>query len=195
LQRGWSIISPTTEPRYSKDLKHSGIYKIQSKKKPSRCYVGSAKNMALRWASHLYNLKRGKHHTPKLQHHYDKYGKNDLEFSVLLCCDIEDLIITEQFFIDALSPWFNHRKKADSNLGMKYSEESKARMRGKHWRWSDESRLKMKGNKNGIGNKGAVGKAPPNKGISKYANDEERRAAHRIVTKNYYQRKKLAKTA
>lgn len=106
-------------------MKISGIYKIQSIINPERCYIGSAINITQRWCVHLGSLKNKKHHSKKLQRHYDKYGKNDLIFSILIGCDKLDLITTEQFFIDSYNPYFNNCKTAGSMLGFKFSEETK----------------------------------------------------------------------
>lgn len=107
----------------------SGIYKIQSIIKPNRCYVGSAVNITNRWRVHLSHL-RGNKHNNKLQRHYNKYGELDLQFTILLGCEKEDLIKHEQFFIDSLNPYFNNRPKADSNMGC-------------HWKMSKEDSIKM----------------------------------------------------
>jgi group I intron endonuclease len=104
-------------------MKISGIYQIQSKIKPERIYIGSSKDIYRRWNQHLLCLKKGSHRSNKLQHHYNKYGKNDLVFSILIGCSINELIDLEQFFLDSKSPWFNTRKIADSNTGLKRSEE------------------------------------------------------------------------
>lgn len=106
----------------------SGIYQIQSIVKPERLYIGSARNMARRRVRHLYDLKRNKHHSSKLQNHYDKYGWEDLEFSVLTECTIEDLIKTEQPFLDMHKPFFNMVMIAGSLLGRKHSEEAKRKI-------------------------------------------------------------------
>jgi group I intron endonuclease len=146
----------------------SGIYQIQSKIKPERIYVGSAVNINNRWKNHLKELRRGLHHSKKLQRHFDKYGEVDLQFSVLLGCDKEDLIKTEQYFIDSHNPYFNICKIAGNTLGThrKLSEETRKRMSfarigksnpnyGKHP--SDELKKKMglinKGNKYSVGRK------------------------------------------
>jgi group I intron endonuclease len=113
-------------------MKISGIYQIQSKIKPERIYIGSAVNINRRWVDHLTRLKRNIHENSKIQRHFNKYGKNDFIFSILIGCDKADLISTEQFFIDSLNPWFNVRKIADSNLGIKkqpHTEEAKEKMR------------------------------------------------------------------
>jgi group I intron endonuclease len=80
-------------------MNHSGIYKIQSLINPKRIYIGSAINFTNRRSTHLNHLKNNKHHSQKLQRHYNKYGKDDLKFSLLLGCNKEDLIKTEQYFI------------------------------------------------------------------------------------------------
>lgn len=97
----------------------SGIYKIQSKIKPERIYIGSAINISHRWNMHLFRLRKKEHHSSKLQNHYNKYGESDLLFSILLGCEISDLIKIEQYFIDSYRPWFNICKVAGSALGIK----------------------------------------------------------------------------
>ena len=110
-------------------MENSGIYKIQSKIKPDRIYIGSAINISHRWSEHLWQLSKNKHHSIKLQRHYNKYGKNDLMFSILICCDKEDLIITEQFYLDSHKTYFNNYRTADSPLGYKHTEKAKKKMR------------------------------------------------------------------
>lgn len=107
----------------------SGIYQITSKIKPERFYIGSAVNISERWRLHLQHLKKGDHHSSKLQSHYNKYGLSDLQFSILIGCDKENLIANEQFFIDSYNPWFNMRPKAESNLGMVVSKETREKQR------------------------------------------------------------------
>ena len=131
-------------------MKISGIYQIQSKIKPERIYIGSAINIQHRWNDHLSRMRRNKHHSKKLQNHFNKYGKIDLQFSVLLGCEKENLIKTEQYFIDSHKPWFNIRIKAESNFGLKSSEETKRKLRNKvPWNKglkgvSEETREKMR---------------------------------------------------
>ena len=135
-------------------MKNSGIYKIQSIIKPERCYIGSAVCIGKRWNEHLRTLRKGNHKNSKLQNHFNKYGKNDFIFSIIICCDKEDLIITEQFFIDSYKPWFNLCKIAGNTLGIhfKLSEETKIKisnshkginvwMKGRHL--SEETKLKQ----------------------------------------------------
>lgn len=109
-------------------MKSSGIYKIQSKIKPERIYIGSAFDVNKRWRSHLWHLRNNKHHCSKLQRHYNKYGKNDLIFSVIIGCDKSNILTVEQFFLDSLVPWFNTCKKAGSTQGRKLSDETKEKL-------------------------------------------------------------------
>lgn len=114
----------------------SGVYKIQSIVSPNKFYVGSAVCLPKRQREHLRDLKNNKHKNIKLQNHYNKYGGDDMVFSVLARCDIKDLIPTEQSFIDSCNPWFNICKKAGSTLGkpaynkgIPMSEEQKVKIR------------------------------------------------------------------
>lgn len=147
-------------------METSGIYKIQSLIKPERCYIGSAVNISYRWKKHLEVLNRNQHHSKKLQNHYNKYGKNDLIFSIVIGCEKNDLIITEQYFIDLIDPFFNICKIAGSTLGThrKLSEETRKRMSfarmgkknpnyGKHASDANKKRTSEvnKGNKYSIG--------------------------------------------
>ncbi|MCD6329196.1 MAG: GIY-YIG nuclease family protein [Candidatus Cloacimonetes bacterium] len=109
-------------------MKISGIYQIQSKMKSYKIYIGSAVDISKRWRDHLNLLRKDIHPNSKLQRHYNKYHESDLQFSVLLGCERKELISKEQFFIDSYNPWFNNRRLANSNLGLKMSEETKRKM-------------------------------------------------------------------
>lgn len=130
-----------------------GIYQIKSKSDSSKIYIGSSINIDTRCKCHLNDLKKNQHHSTKLQHHYNKYGKDDLVFSVILGCSKEMLIAHEQFFIDALDPYFNICKTAGNCLGTKQSEETKKK-RSENFKgdknpnfkkiFSEETRKKMR---------------------------------------------------
>lgn len=108
--------------------KESGIYIIKSIGKPSRFYIGSAINIYKRRQYHLESLHKNKHHSHKLQRHYNKHGDTDLVFNVIQLCDKESLITLEQYFIDAYNPYFNECKIAGSCLGRKHSPETRAKI-------------------------------------------------------------------
>lgn len=108
--------------------KLSGIYKIESKYKHEKFYIGSSINIYVRWKVHISELRRNVHRNSKLQNHFNKYGESDLLFSILLICDEEDLIKTEQYFINFTNPFFNICKTAGSCLGVKASEETRRKL-------------------------------------------------------------------
>lgn len=130
-------------------MKISGIYKIQSKIKPERIYIGSAINISNRWRSHINSLKRNKHDNGRLQNHFNKYGEVDLQFSILLGCPKEDLIKIEQYFLDSYTSWFNICRIAGNVMGgRKHTEETKQKMRKPK---SEEAKANMR-----IGMKGKI---------------------------------------
>jgi group I intron endonuclease len=106
-----------------------GIYKIQSISKPERIYIGSSVRLKIREKEHFASLKYNRHHSPQLQHHYNKYGRNDLQFSIFLSnCKKEELIFLEQCFINIYDPYFNVCKIAGNTLGYKHTEATKLKM-------------------------------------------------------------------
>lgn len=163
--------------------KKSGIYKIQSRVKPERCYVGSAVDMDKRWRQHESDLRRNKHHSTKMQRHCNKYKIEDLLFEMLLSCPKEELIEKEQFFIDAYKPWFNLSPTANSRLGTKCSEESRRKMSLAKMGHETSEEHKKKISDSLIGNKHALGKHPSEEtrkklreaSLGKYPSDETRR--------------------
>lgn len=99
----------------------SGVYKILNKITGS-CYVGSAVNLRARWAAHRHSLRHKLKSPPKLQRAWDSYGESAFEFSVLCYCEAKDTLVYEQLYIDALTPKYNTRLIARSNLGIKWSK-------------------------------------------------------------------------
>lgn len=146
-------------------MKNSGIYKIQSNIKPERTYIGSAVDFKNRWRTHINDLKRNKHHSKKLQYHFNKYGLLDLVFSIIEPCLPIFLTAIEDTYLHPL-PYFNNCPVAGSNLGFKMSDETKLKMSDarkgeKNWNYgkhpSEETKQKLhisrKGNKNSVGRK------------------------------------------
>ena len=162
-------------------MHNMGIYKITSKIKGD-FYIGSAVNLTGRKNKHYNMLKLKTHHNVKLQNHSNKYGVEDLVFSVLENINDEKLLISrEQFYIDNFNPVFNICKKAGSRLGVKITEETRAKIIGRpawnkgkktpksirekqskthkkrtYGKKSEETRVKIA--KGSIGNKNASGK-------------------------------------
>lgn len=106
---------------------NSGVYGIFSKI-DDRVYIGSATNFDLRKKTHFDKLKSNVHVNKPLQNFVNKYGIENVEFVVLAKCPSEYCIKLEQFFLDNFDNKFNIRLVAESNFGLKASDETKQKM-------------------------------------------------------------------
>lgn len=106
---------------------NSGVYGIFSKI-DDRVYIGSATNFDLRKKTHFNKLKSNVHVNKPLQNFVNKYGIENIEFRVLAKCPSEYCIKLEQFFLDSFENKFNIRVVAESNFGLKASDETKQKM-------------------------------------------------------------------
>jgi group I intron endonuclease len=127
----------------------SGIYCITNTSNGKR-YVGSAVKLQQRRNEHWSRLGQGIHRNPHLQNAFKLYGITVFRFDVIEYCDKTQLIEREQFFIDTLHPEYNIMPKAGSNIGHRWTDEQKARlkvsrpnssMKGKHL--SEEAKAKI----------------------------------------------------
>lgn len=110
-----------------------GIYRITCTV-TGKIYIGSAVNLWKRRKDHRHHLAQGIHKNPKLQAAWNKYGKDTFSFDILeLVLVPEMLTAREQYWFDALKPFgnkgFNIARVAGSNLGMKHTPESIARIK------------------------------------------------------------------
>lgn len=109
--------------------KKMGIYQIRNTIN-NKVYIGSTINRYSRRWKHFDDLKKKKHHSSYLQNAFDKYGRDVFVFEMLEFTDEkEKLVSLEQSWIDKVNPEYNIRKIAQSNLGMKHSEETKEKIR------------------------------------------------------------------
>jgi group I intron endonuclease len=88
----------------------SGIYKITNTIN-GKFYIGSARSLYKRLSEHQEKLKKNKHKNPHLQNSYNKYG-NVFSFEIIKMCNIEELFIVEQYYLDILNPEYNINKQA-----------------------------------------------------------------------------------
>ena len=58
------------------------IYKILNNKS-GKCYIGSAKDLEVRWKRHKRDLKKGTHYNPYLQNAWNKDRGENFTFVVL----------------------------------------------------------------------------------------------------------------
>lgn len=80
-----------------------GIYRLSFP--DGRFYVGSSKKIYKRLIRHMGSLRRGDHHSWRLQRAWNKH--QSISMNVLLLCREEDLLFYEQICIDNLKPQLN----------------------------------------------------------------------------------------
>lgn len=99
-----------------------GIYKITCTA-TGKIYIGSAKNLRMRWGQHWAGLTVNTHENAHLQNAWNKHGSIAFVFEVLeLVMFPEYLVEREQHYIDSLRPYirsigFNMTRAAGSTLG------------------------------------------------------------------------------
>lgn len=131
-------------------LKDSGIYCIKHVES-GRLYVGSAENFDVRFKKHLCQLKRGAHHSYKLQEAWNEFGEGAFEITILERCGKDELLEREQCWIDKLNAvdgGYNVAAWAESPFkGKAHSDETRQKMRDSHkgrQPISEETRQKLR---------------------------------------------------
>lgn len=81
-----------------------GIYAISTPN--GSTYVGSSNSIYRRWCEHKRLLKKGQHHSERLQAAWNKHGGN-LTFSIIMECSIDDLEAMEQKYITEMAAELN----------------------------------------------------------------------------------------
>ncbi len=115
-------------------MNQAGVYKITCKAN-GKFYIGSAVKFRKRWGLHKVNLRKGTHHSKYMQNCWNKYGHDSLEFEVLLVCKPENALMYEQAYLNYYRPAFNTQMVAGSNLGLKFSEETKQKFSKAQRNW------------------------------------------------------------
>lgn len=73
-------------------------------------YIGSSIDIKARWGTHLHNLKKGSHHSKRLQAIFNNNGIDDIVFTVIQTCSDSDIFAVEQKYISLLKPDLNTAK-------------------------------------------------------------------------------------
>ncbi|MCC5636289.1 GIY-YIG nuclease family protein [Nostoc sp. CHAB 5844] len=77
----------------------SGIYKIKNRVN-GKFYIGSSKNIKVRFWQHVNSLKKGDHHSYRLQADWDKFGEESFELFVIEEVEAEKLSYVEQNYLN-----------------------------------------------------------------------------------------------
>lgn len=109
---------------------NSGIYCIENKVNGKK-YIGQSAELNERKRSHFSMLKNGNHYNRHLQNAYNKYGKKNFEFKVILYAEPNELTKYEQGFIDKHKPEELYNiclECVNSPLGVKASDETRRKL-------------------------------------------------------------------
>lgn len=79
--------------------KAAGVYAIVNTHN-GKVYIGSAVNIHKRFHEHKHHLRHNNHHSPRLQHSYNKHGKETFEYQVMQYCSVSELREVEQSYLD-----------------------------------------------------------------------------------------------
>jgi len=103
------------------------VYKIKNKITKD-LYIGGTVDYKKRIRNHRSKLNNNIHRSLDLQNDWNKYGVNKFEFKVLEECNLEDLNLREQYYLDNYKTKYN-KHKVSVNTKRKISEESILAMR------------------------------------------------------------------
>ena len=78
-----------------------GIYTIKNTKN-NNLYIGSSKNIEVRFIHHKSLLRSNKHHSIHLQNAWNLYGEECFIFNIIEECTLDILLEREQFYLDKL---------------------------------------------------------------------------------------------
>ena len=133
-------ISDDCKQKYFSEKKRGGvIYKITNQI-DGKFYIGSTNNLIKRYYTHIYDIRSNKNTCVKLIRAVNKHGEDNFKFEIVCECLTDDILRTEQTYIDSLNPHYNIAKIAGSNLGIKRTEEVKLKKSvSQKDNWKDES--------------------------------------------------------
>lgn len=114
---------------YRENKKKSGVYRWINKVN-GKSYVGSSISLKNRFSIYfsLSSLKLKVKGSSIIYRALLKYGYSKFSLDILEYCDSSVLIAREQYYIDLLKPEYNILKIANSKIGSKHSEKTRAQM-------------------------------------------------------------------
>lgn len=136
----------------------TGIYKITNKL-TNYFYIGSSKNIEKRWKDHISKLRNNNHVNIILQRSFNKYSKDNFHIEIIEKCNINELLMKEQYYLDELNPYYNISKyaKGGDNIShhpnkceiiKKISETNKKKYKDLPYEKKKEISLNVTGEKN-----------------------------------------------
>ena len=126
-------------------MKKCGIYKITNITN-GKMIIGLSSDIKRRWKHHENRLRKNKHSNPHLQNAWNKYGKQNFKFEIILLCSIEELDNEETRLIkkyNTMNPKIGYNLKSGGKRP-KCSEETKQRMRDVHKNRPEEEKKRLR---------------------------------------------------
>lgn len=108
----------------------SGIYRIKNLLN-NKFYIGSAKNLKLRWFDHRKLLRKNAHFNFHLQRAWNLHGESSFEFECIEFCEFEKLIEIEQLYLNKyyhLNVLYNLNPTAYSQAGRTHNQETRLKI-------------------------------------------------------------------
>lgn len=111
-----------------------GIYKITNTVTKD-FYIGSSKNVKLRWANHKCPSMLKKYPNNPMYLDMEKYGTDKFEMQILEEVEPDSLKEKEQWFIEKLKPTYNNRRAngLDTERQKEYQKSDKNKKRQKEY--------------------------------------------------------------
>ena len=134
-----AISNESKQKYFSEKQKGGVIYKITNII-DGKFYIGSTNNLIKRYYTHVNHIRTGKNSCVKLIRAVNKHGEDNFKFEIVCECSTEEILKTEQEYINNLKPHYNVAKIAGSNLGIKRAEEVKLKKSASQKEnWKDEA--------------------------------------------------------
>jgi group I intron endonuclease len=134
-----AISSESKQKYFSEKQKGGVVYKITNNI-DGKFYIGSTNNLIKRYYTHIHDIRSGKNTCVKLIRAVNKYGEDNFKFEIICECTTDEVLKTEQEYINSLKPHYNVAKIAGSNLGIKRTEEVKYKKSvSQKEKWKDEA--------------------------------------------------------
>lgn len=107
-------------------------------------YIGSTKSLKNREYSHFRLLKKNEHHSFHLQASYNKYGKNNFKFDIIIECDKKNRTEMETYYINFYNSHnreFGYNIIEPNNAKFKCSEQTKNNIRNSNYHTSNATKI------------------------------------------------------
>jgi len=87
-------------------------------------YVGSSRDVKIRWKNHRTELRGDRHHSHRLQENWNRHGEDSFVFGVIERCDEDELVEREQY-------WMDHYESYTKGTGLNVASNAFSPMLGK----------------------------------------------------------------